>query len=205
MNKTEHQRFPDGTHVRFTAKAREAMQKRPGITKPLPTPSDGPDAAYTSDNTVDGLHDVVLRETGERYGTYWLEPVDDHEKGEEPMNTKIDIVENSVSRIPRPAALIANILFTVAAGLFIFVIALMPVMGLLGDCTLGAAAVNAILSKEPMSLSTCTPGEGEMQLIADVHRMLLGAAIASAIALGVIAIDHGAKTRRCKKNGSATS
>ncbi len=76
MNRTEHQRFPDGTRVRFTDKARESMRGRPGVTKPLRTPGDGTDAVYTIDNTDDNLHDVILRETGERYGTYWLEPVD---------------------------------------------------------------------------------------------------------------------------------
>lgn len=75
MNEPEHQRFPDGTRVRFTDEAREAMRKRPGTTRPLRTPADGPDAVYTADNTDDGLHDVVLRDTGERYGTYWLQEV----------------------------------------------------------------------------------------------------------------------------------
>ncbi|WP_309135912.1 hypothetical protein [Brevibacterium oceani] len=74
MNRTEYQRFPDGARVRFTDEAREAMRKRPGTTRPLRTPADGPVAVYTVDNTDDNLHDVVLRETGERYGTYWLEP-----------------------------------------------------------------------------------------------------------------------------------
>lgn len=73
MNKLEHQRFPDGTRVQFTDEAREAMRKRPGVTRPLRRPANGSAAVYTIDNTDDTLHDVVLRETGERYGIYWLE------------------------------------------------------------------------------------------------------------------------------------
>lgn len=73
MNDPKHQPWPDGARVRFTDEAREAMQKRPGTAKPLRTPGRGPDAVYTIDNTDDVLRDVVLRETGERYGTYWLQ------------------------------------------------------------------------------------------------------------------------------------
>mgnify|MGYP000852874434 CR=1 FL=1 len=73
MKDAKYQRFPDGTPVRFTDEARAAMRGRPGITKPLPTPRKGAEAVYTVDNTDDSLHDVVLRETGERYGTHWLE------------------------------------------------------------------------------------------------------------------------------------
>lgn len=73
MNRTKYQRFPDGTRVRFTDEAREAMRKRPGTTRPLRMPAGGSDAVYIADNTDDSLHDVILRETGERYGLYWLE------------------------------------------------------------------------------------------------------------------------------------
>lgn len=76
MNKPKHQKWPDGTRVRFSDEARKAMQKRPGITKPLAAPGNGPDVVYTIDNSDDAHHDVVLRETGERYGTYWLTTVD---------------------------------------------------------------------------------------------------------------------------------
>lgn len=76
MNKPKHQKWPDGTQVRFTEEARKAMQKRPGITKPLAAPGRGPDVVYTIDNSDDAQHDVVLRETGERYGTYWLTTAD---------------------------------------------------------------------------------------------------------------------------------
>ncbi|MFF1880240.1 hypothetical protein ACFVVC_02060 [Pseudarthrobacter sp. NPDC058196] len=80
MNDPKRQAWPDGTRVCFTAEAREAMQAQPG-TKPLRAPALGPNTFYTIDNTDDSLHDVLLRETGERYGTYWLqsaerEPVD---------------------------------------------------------------------------------------------------------------------------------
>lgn len=71
MNDPKHQAWPDGARVRFTAEAREAMQARPG-TKPLRAPALGPNTDYTIDNTDDGLRDVVLRETGERYGVLWL-------------------------------------------------------------------------------------------------------------------------------------
>lgn len=73
MNKTQYQIWPDGTEVVFTAEARTAMENRPGVTKPLRRPANGSAAIYTIDNTDDTLHDVVLRETGERYGIYWLE------------------------------------------------------------------------------------------------------------------------------------
>lgn len=73
MNKTRYQVWPDGTQVRFTAEARTAMRSSPGITRPLRRPAAGATAVYTIDNTDDTLHDVILRETGERYGTYWLE------------------------------------------------------------------------------------------------------------------------------------
>lgn len=43
---------------------------------PLQTPGNGSDAVYTVDNTPDSLHDVILRETGERYGITWLEQAD---------------------------------------------------------------------------------------------------------------------------------
>ena len=72
MNKPEHQKWPDGTRVRFTDEARRAMQMRPAFTRPLAAPGNGPDVVYTIDNSDDADHDVVLRETGERYGTYWL-------------------------------------------------------------------------------------------------------------------------------------
>lgn len=51
------------------------MQQHFGTTWPLRTPSNGPDGVYTTDNTDDNLHDVVLRETGQRYGVNWLQPV----------------------------------------------------------------------------------------------------------------------------------
>jgi hypothetical protein len=66
-------RWPDGTLVRFNARARKAMQKSPGHQQPLKTPALGVEVAYTIDNTRDSFHDVILRETGERWGTYWLE------------------------------------------------------------------------------------------------------------------------------------
>lgn len=66
--------WPDGTRVRFTEKARAAMS-RDSIRRPLPTPANGADAIYTIDNVPDPLSDVILRETGERWGHQWLEEV----------------------------------------------------------------------------------------------------------------------------------
>ncbi len=73
MNKKQYQRWPDGTSVVFTQEAKDAMLNSPSWKKPLRAPAQGPHRAYTIDNTDDGLHDVTLRETGERYGTYWLQ------------------------------------------------------------------------------------------------------------------------------------
>lgn len=76
MKNRRHQRWPDGTRVRFKADAREAMIKKFPWDLPLQTPGNGSDAVYTVDNTPDSLHDVILRETGERYGITWLEQAD---------------------------------------------------------------------------------------------------------------------------------
>lgn len=85
MNKPEYQSWPDGTLVRFTAAARESMAPRKAgdfrFPKPLRTPKGGADGVFTMDNTDDTLHDVILRENGERWGIYWLEGVEDHEVG----------------------------------------------------------------------------------------------------------------------------
>lgn len=62
MKNPEHQRFPDGSRVRFTAQARESMTPRLGV-----------DRTYTVNNTDDSFHDVILEETSERYGAFWLE------------------------------------------------------------------------------------------------------------------------------------
>lgn len=75
MNLPEHQTWPDGTRVRFTSEAREAMLEHPGCS-PLRKPSGGEGDIYTIENTDDSLHDVLLRETGERYGVLWLTAVD---------------------------------------------------------------------------------------------------------------------------------
>lgn len=76
MNKIAHQRFPDGTAVRFTEEALQAMAaKRDGdmsYPRPIRTPVGGGDAVYTIDNTDDLNHDVILRENNERWGVYWL-------------------------------------------------------------------------------------------------------------------------------------
>lgn len=80
MNKPEYQTWPDGTRVRFSEDARKSMTPRePGdfrFPKPLRTPVGGADAVYTMDNTDDILHDVILRENGERWGIFWLEAAD---------------------------------------------------------------------------------------------------------------------------------
>lgn len=92
MNDPKHQAWPDGARVRFTAEAREAMQARPG-TKPLRAPALGPNTDYTIDNTDDGLHDVVLRETGERYGVLWLQSAE-----HEPVDPDVALLEELFDR-----------------------------------------------------------------------------------------------------------
>jgi len=72
MRNPEHQSFPDGTRVRFTDRAKQAMRPVSVLDTPLGTPALGADVLYTIDNTDDSFHDVVLRETGERYGVAWL-------------------------------------------------------------------------------------------------------------------------------------
>ncbi len=84
MNKLEHQRWPDGTRVRFTDEALIGMSpKGPGdftMPEPLRMPDGGASSIFTIDNTDDIQHDVILRENGERWGVYWLReltPADD--------------------------------------------------------------------------------------------------------------------------------
>lgn len=75
MNQTQHQKWPDGTQVRFTDEAKRLMKHDP--TKPnrlpMPVPAGGAEAIYTIDNSDDILHDVILRENNERWGDHWLE------------------------------------------------------------------------------------------------------------------------------------
>lgn len=66
---------PDGTKVRFTEKAKDLMTN-PAYIVHLSMPKGGVDTVYTIDNTDDSLHDVILRETGERWAYTWLEPAD---------------------------------------------------------------------------------------------------------------------------------
>lgn len=69
-NAAAHGPWPDGTEVVFSDEAKSSMasdRTRSG----LPTPAGSPDAVYTIDNTDDGLHDVILRENGERWGIAW--------------------------------------------------------------------------------------------------------------------------------------
>lgn len=79
MKNPRFQQWPDSTLVRFTEEALEAMKPRPGSYKALSQPAAGATGIYTIDNTADGLHDVIRRETGERYGVVWLESVADNE------------------------------------------------------------------------------------------------------------------------------
>lgn len=80
MKDPERQWRPDGTRVRFSDDAREAMSAPKAgdhrFPKPLRQPVGGADAVYTMDNTDDALHDVILRENGERWGITWLEEAD---------------------------------------------------------------------------------------------------------------------------------
>ena len=78
MRTPEFQTWPDGTRVRFTEEAQASMAGAGGFAKPLRTPVGGASAIYTIDNTDDNLHDVILRENGERWGTYWFTA---HENG----------------------------------------------------------------------------------------------------------------------------
>lgn len=103
MNKLEFQHWPDGTHVRFTEDARKAMTPGQGdYIKPLRTPVGGMHAVYTIDNTDDTVHDVILRENGERWGTYWLEAVDaltPQEKSKDDHTTLEEIRDNHLRSI----------------------------------------------------------------------------------------------------------
>lgn len=76
MKNTEHQAWPDGTCVRFTDRAKASMRDLSALAAPLDTPANGADAIYTIDNTDDSFSDVILRETGERYGVAWLTKVE---------------------------------------------------------------------------------------------------------------------------------
>lgn len=82
MRDVKHQFWPDGTHVRFTEEAREAMRPRRAgdhrLPRPLRTPVGGSAGVFTIDNTDDTLHDVILRENGERWGVYWLIAAHEH-------------------------------------------------------------------------------------------------------------------------------
>lgn len=68
-------RWPDGSRARFTAEARAAMNPPTGRGA-LREPTGGADRVYTITNTEDNLNDVILNETGERWGCYWLKPVE---------------------------------------------------------------------------------------------------------------------------------
>lgn len=68
-----HQKWPDGTAVKFSAEARSAMHPVSVLDHPLTRPSLGETAVYTITNTQDLFHDVVLQETGQRYGVHWFE------------------------------------------------------------------------------------------------------------------------------------
>lgn len=75
MNQAEHQKWPDGTQVRFTDEAKRLMKhdlNKPNRL-PMPVPAGGAEAIYTIDNSDDILHDVILRENSERWGDHWLE------------------------------------------------------------------------------------------------------------------------------------
>lgn len=76
----ENSPWPDGTRVVFTPSAKQAMTQHapshPLHRYDLRTPNGGADAVYTIDNTDDTLHDVILRENGERWGEYWLANAD---------------------------------------------------------------------------------------------------------------------------------
>lgn len=76
MKNPEHQAWPDGTRVRFTDRAKASMRDLSALAAPLDTPANGADAIYTIDNTDDSFSDVILRETGERYGVAWLTKVE---------------------------------------------------------------------------------------------------------------------------------
>lgn len=76
MKNLEHQSWPDGTRVQFTQRALTSMRDRSALGAPLTTPSQGAEAVYTIDNTDDSFHDVILRETGQRYGVAWLTRAD---------------------------------------------------------------------------------------------------------------------------------
>ncbi len=80
MKDPKYQSWPDGTRVRFTLQARESMAGTVRFSRPLPTPEGGAERHYIADNTDDTLHDVILRENGERWGTYWLEAVNDSDQ-----------------------------------------------------------------------------------------------------------------------------
>lgn len=63
--------WSDGTSVRFTDAARTIMS-RPA-RNPEDNPIGGYDRTYTITNTKDGWGGVILNETGERWGSFWLE------------------------------------------------------------------------------------------------------------------------------------
>lgn len=105
MKKTAYQTFPDGTRVRFTQEARDRMRQTSFVIKPLPTPGKGADAVYTIDNSDDLFHDVILRETGERYGAIWLEAVatpsvHEHDETRPPAGTPAD-GDDSMRDLPK--------------------------------------------------------------------------------------------------------
>lgn len=93
MKKPEHQRWPDGTRVRFTDEALIGMSpKAPrdfSMPEPLRMPQGGASAIFTIDNTDDLNHDVILRENGERWSVQWLRTLSASEDvAEEPVTPR---------------------------------------------------------------------------------------------------------------------